>query len=171
MRMWYWTAGMGIWWNDNLFSLDLSFFDKFCFSGRWLVGLFLWQPSFLFLLNNDSGKNDFKSNTTLLIKVWCTLMKWYLIEYLIKTKLFPKQIAFSIGLRATSDKMTVPTSLEMEMHSPWFLRQLQRKWHFPYYFAWKPFYIHPQQTCMQDFYSYLRISSLAAFKRKKILSG
>lgn len=92
-----------------------SVFWKVIFLGD---GLFLWQPSLLFLLNNYSGKNDFKSNTTLVIKVWCTSMKWYLIEYLIKTKLFPQQIAFSIGLRATSDKMTVPTSLEMEMHSP-----------------------------------------------------
>lgn len=96
-------------------------------------------------------------------------MKWYLIEYLIKTELFPKQIAFSIGLRETSDKMTVPTSLEMEMRSPQFLRQLQRMWHFPCHFAWKPFYIHPQQTCMQDFCSYLSISLLAAFKRHKKL--
>lgn len=94
-------------------------------------------------------------------------MKLYLIEYLIKTKLFSQKIAFSIWLRATSDKMTVPTSLEMEMHPPSFLRQLQRKWHFPYHFAWKPFYIHPQQTCMQDFCSQLKISLLNAFKRKK----
>lgn len=82
MGMWYWTAGMGIWWKDNLFSLNLNFLISFVFLGD---GLFLWQPSFLFLCTNYSGKNDFKSNTTLLIKVWCTLMKWYLIKYLIKT--------------------------------------------------------------------------------------
>lgn len=43
-----------------------QFFDKSFFLGD---GLFLWQPSLLFLLNNYSGKNDFKSNTTLVIKV------------------------------------------------------------------------------------------------------
>lgn len=54
-------------WDGNMVKGQLvftgpQFFDKSFFSGRWFVSLATF-------LNNYSGKNDFKSNTALVMKV------------------------------------------------------------------------------------------------------